>query len=149
MNASHESHPPRFVRRGEVLTSSYQLTPENVRRFANAAEDHNPLHHNSIYAMDTRFGGLIASGTQVVSLFMALTATHYSEKLQPLGLEFDVKLRKAAMAQDRLDFRWVVMDAYFKESLNGDIVSIEGSVKNQDGDTIVIGTGKILVMERL
>src|SRR5580698_5056757 len=101
MSDSHETHAPRFVQTGEVLTGSYQLTPENVRRFANAADDHNPLHHDSLYAMDTRFGGLIASGTQLVSLFMALTATHYSPHLQPLGLEFDVKLRKAAMAHDR------------------------------------------------
>ncbi len=133
-----------------VLTSSYQLTPENVRRFANAAEDHNPLHHDSLYAMDTRFGGLIASGTQVVSLFMGLSATHYAAAhLQPLGLEFDVKLRKAAMAHDLLALRWVVTAAYFKESLNGDIVTLEGTVKNEGGDTLVAGTSRILVMERL
>ncbi|MEJ0002591.1 MAG: MaoC family dehydratase [Pararobbsia sp.] len=150
MTTPHETHPPRFVQLGEVFSSTYQLTPENVRRFANAAEDHNPLHHDSLYAMDTRFGGLIASGTQIVSLFMGLTATHYSEaRLQPLGLEFDVKLRKAAMAHDLIALRWVVTDAYFKESLEGDIVTLEGTVKNEGGDTLVAGTSKLLVMERV
>lgn len=146
---SHSSFAPKLVRAGEVLQRTYQLSPKNVREFANLAEDHNPLHHNSIYAIDSRFGGLIASATQLVSLFMALPATHYSKEHQPNELEFDFKLRKAAMADELLTFRWIVTEATYKETLEGDVVTLEGTIKNPEGETIVNGTAKLLVTEKI
>ncbi|RKP58736.1 MaoC family dehydratase [Pararobbsia silviterrae] len=146
---THSSFAPKIVRTGEILHHTFQLTPENVRKFANAAEDHNPLHHNTLYAMDSRFGGLIASATQVLSLFMAVPASHYSQAHQPLGLEFGFQLRKAAMATDLLIFRWVVTDATYKDTLEGDIVTLEGTVKNEAGDTLVTGSAKVLVTEKI
>ena len=146
---AHSSFAPRLVRAGEVLHHTFQLTPKNVREFANAAEDHNPLHHNTLYAMDSQFGGVIASATQLVSLFMAVPATHYSKEHQPLGLEFEFKIRKAAMANDLLSFRWSVTEAIYKESLEGDLVTLEGTVKNAEGETLVNGTAKLLVTEKI
>ncbi|HTJ91724.1 MAG TPA: MaoC family dehydratase [Pararobbsia sp.] len=146
---AHSTFAPRLVRAGEVIHHTYQLTPRNVREFANAAEDHNPLHHNSIYAIDSQFGGLIASATQLVSLFMAVPASHYSKTHQPLGLEFDFKMRKAAMATDLLSFRWSVTEAIYKETLEGDVVTLEGTVKNEEGETLVNGTAKLLVTEKI
>jgi acyl dehydratase len=145
---THSSFAPKIVRAGEVLHHTYQLTPANVRAFANAAEDLNPLHHNTLFAMDSRFGGLIASGTQIVSLFMAVPSTHYAKSYQPLGLEFDFKLRKPAMANDLLTFRWIVTEAQYKDTLEGDVVTLEGTVKNAEGETLVNGTAKLLVTEK-
>lgn len=67
---------------------------------------------------------------------------------QPLGLEFDIKLKKAAHANDTLTITWRVRDAYWKPSLHGDLTHLEGTVVNQRGETTLIGSSTILVMPK-
>jgi acyl dehydratase len=79
---------------------------------------------------------------------MAMLATHFSQYAQPLGLEFDIKLKKAVHAQDTLTMTWRVRDAWWKPSLNGDLTQLDGSVVNQRGETVLLGTSTILVMAK-
>ncbi|WP_322051151.1 MaoC family dehydratase [Paraburkholderia bannensis] len=140
--------PARVVKIGETFGATLALSPDSVKSFATLVNDLNPLHHDDAYAAQSRFGGLIASGTQPTAHFMALLATHFSQYAQPLGLEFDMKLKRAAHANDVLTFEWRVVDAYWKSSLNGDLVKLEGTTKNQHGDTLVVGHSTILVMPK-
>lgn len=140
--------PPRVVTIGETCTCTLALSAESIKSFASLVDDRNPLHHDDAYAAQSRFGGLIASGTQPTAHFMALLATHFSQYAQPLGLEFDVKLKRAAHAGDTLVMTWRVRDAWWKPSLNGDLVQLEGSVANQRGETVVVGKATILVMPK-
>lgn len=139
---------PRIVTIGETFSSTLTLSAESVKSFASLVNDHNPLHHDEAYAAQSRFGGLIASGTQPTAHFMALLATHFSTYAQPLGLEFDIKLKKAVHANDTLTINWRVKDAFWKPSLNGDLTHLEGAVVNQRGDTMLTGTSTILVMPK-
>jgi acyl dehydratase len=139
---------PRIVTIGETFSSTLALSADSVKEFATLANDLNPLHHDEAYAAQSRFGGLIASGTQPTAHFMALLATHFSTYAQPLGLEFEIKLKKAVHANDTLTIRWRVRDAYWKPSLNGDLTHLEGTVVNQLGDTVLIGRSTILVMPK-
>lgn len=139
---------PRIVTIGETFSSTLELSAESVKSFATLVNDLNPLHHDDVYAAQSRFGGLIASGTQPTAHFMALLATHFSTCAQPLGLEFDIKLKKAVRASDTLTITWRVRDAYWKPSLNGDLTHLEGSVVNQRGETMLTGTSTILVMAK-
>lgn len=139
---------PRIVTVGETFSSTLALSAESVKSFAALVNDYNPLHHDEAYAAQSRFGGLIASGTQPTAHFMALLATHYSTYAQPLGLEFDIKLKKAVHANDTLTITWRVKDAYWKPSLNGDLTHLEGSVVNQRGETMLVGSSTILVMPK-
>ncbi len=93
---------PRIVTIGETFSATLALSADSVKTFATLVNDLNPLHHDEAYAAQSRFGGLIASGTQPTAHFMALLATHFSTHAQPLGLEFDIKLKKAAHAGDTL-----------------------------------------------
>ncbi|MFM0438942.1 MaoC family dehydratase [Paraburkholderia strydomiana] len=140
--------PPRIVTVGETFSSTLTLSVDSVKSFATLVNDMNPLHHDEAYAAQSRFGGLIASGTQPTAHFMALLATHFSTYAQPLGLDFDIKLKKAAHAGDTLTMTWRVRDAYWKPSLNGDLTHLEGSVRNQRGEVAVVGTSTILVMPK-
>jgi acyl dehydratase len=140
--------PARVVRIGETFGSTLALSPETVKSFATLVNDLNPLHHDDAYAAQSRFGGLIASGTQPTAYFMALLATHFSQYAQPLGLEFDIKLKRAAHARDVLTFEWRVVEAHWKASLNGDLVKLEGTAVNQNGETLVVGRSTILVMPK-
>ncbi|NIE66745.1 MaoC family dehydratase [Burkholderia sp. Ax-1719] len=140
--------PARVVTIGETFGATLALSPDSVKTFATLVNDLNPLHHDDAYAAQSRFGGLIASGTQPTAHFMALLATHFSQYAQPLGLDFDMKLKRAAHASDVLTFEWRVVDAYWKSSLNGDLVKLEGTTKNQNGDTLVVGRSTIPVMPK-
>jgi acyl dehydratase len=140
--------PPRIVTPGELISDALVLSPDSVKSFATLVNDLNPLHHDEAYAAQSRFGGLIASGTQPSAHFMALLATHYSRFAQPLGLEFDIKLKKAVHANDTLTMTWRVRDAWWKPSLHGDLTQLDGSVVNQRGETVLLGTATILVMPR-
>ncbi|WP_310633572.1 MaoC family dehydratase [Paraburkholderia sp.] len=140
--------PARIVQIGETFRSTLALSPDSVKSFATLVNDLNPLHHDDEYAAQSRFGGLIASGTQPTAHFMALLATHYSQHAQPLGLEFDMKLKRAAHAHDVITFEWRVVDAHWKASLNGDLVKLDGTATNQRGETLVIGRATILVMPK-
>ncbi|PQV45107.1 MaoC family dehydratase [Paraburkholderia sp. BL21I4N1] len=139
---------PRIVTIGETFSATLELSAQSVKSFAALVNDFNPLHHDDAYAAQSRFGGLIASGTQPTAHFMALLATHFSSYAQPLGLEFDIKLKKAVHATDTLTITWQVRDAYWKASLNGDLTHLDGTVVNQRGDLMLIGTSTILVMPK-
>lgn len=140
--------PARVVTIGETCRSTLALTPESVKSFTLLVNDLNPLHLDDAYAAQSRFGGLIASGTQPTAHFMALLATHFSQYAQPLGLEFDIKLKRAAYATDVITFEWRVQEAYWKPSLNGDLVKLAGEARNQHGATLVVGHATILVMPK-
>lgn len=139
----------RFATVGEELTKMVQLTPEDIARFASASGDENPLHHDEAHARATRFGGVIASGTQVVAMMMGLTATHFSRKGAALGLEFSFRLRKAVHAGEVLRFRWLVERVEWKEKLAGELVFLTGDVRDGAGDLAVSATATVLVTERL
>src|SRR6201996_4532657 len=140
--------PPRVVTVGETFSAKLSLVAESIKSFATLVNDLNPLHHDDTYAAQSRFGGLIASGTQPTAHFMALLATHFSTYAQPLGLEFDIKLKKAVHSGDTLTMTWRVVGAFWKASLNGDLTQLEGSVVNQRSETVLIGKSTILVMPK-
>lgn len=136
----------RVVRVGERMEATLELPPDSIKSFATLVNDQNPLHHDDSYAQASRFGSLIASGTQPTAHLMAVLATHFSAYAQPLGLEFSIKLVRAVKANDVLKMHWQVVDAHWKASLNGDLVKLEGEAQNQLGETVVKATATIVVM---
>ena len=138
--------PPRVVTVGETFSTTLDLSAESIKSFATLVNDTNPLHHDDAYAAQSRFGGLIASGTQPTAHFMALLAAHFSQYAQPLGLDFEIKLKKAVRSDDSLTMTWKVTHAFWKASLNGDLTHLEGQVVNQHDETVVLGKSTILVM---
>jgi predicted Fe-S protein YdhL (DUF1289 family) len=136
---------PRVVRVGERMEATLELPPDSIKSFATLVNDQNPLHHDDTYAEASRFGSLIASGTQPTAHLMAMLATHFSAYAQPLGLEFGIKLVHAVKANDVLNMNWQVVDAHWKTSLNSDLVKLEGEALNQLGETVVKATATIVV----
>jgi len=139
---------PRVVRIGERFTATLALPPDSIKSFATLVNDHNPLHHDDAYAKASRFGSLIASGTQPTAHLMAMLATHFSVYAQPLGLEFTLKLVHAVKANDVLTMSWQVTDAHWKPGLNGDLVKLEGQALNQHDETMIKASATIVVMPK-
>ena len=138
----------RVVTIGESFEATLALPPDSIKHFATLVNDLNPLHHDDAYARASRFGSLIASGTQPSAHLMAMLAAHFSRDAQPLGLEFGIKLTRAAKANDVLTMFWRVTEAKWKASLGGDLVKLEGGARNQHGETVMKGTATILVMPK-
>ncbi|WP_235011921.1 DUF1289 domain-containing protein [Caballeronia catudaia] len=136
----------RVVTIGESFDATLELPPDSIKHFATLVNDTNPLHHDDAYARASRFGSLIASGTQPTAHLMAMLAAHFSRDAQPLGLEFGIRLTRAVKANDVLTMHWRVTEAKWKPSLGGDLVKLEGGARNQLGETVMKATATIVVM---
>lgn len=137
----------RFANVGESFTHTVALDAAAIRAFAAASGDFNPLHHDAAAAARSRFGALIASGPHTASLLLGLSATVFAQRGAPLGLDYTIKFRKAVRAGDTLTLRWTVAAVHWKESLHGELVTLDGEIRNQHGEPVLTSTGLLLVTE--
>jgi len=73
-HAEMSADDPSELSVGDRFEFSKTITEENVRNFAAASGDTNPLHLDEEFARRTRFGGRIAHGTLVGGLISAALA---------------------------------------------------------------------------
>ncbi len=133
----------------ERFSSQVTLDLASVSRYAAAAGDDNPVHHDAAFAASTRYGGVIASGTHTTALLLGLTATHYSGDVNMVGLEFWVRFRRPIYADETIKLQWLVVKVTPNEKLRGDIVELRGRIKGEDGQTAVGAKGRVLVTGQL
>ena len=125
------------------------LTSEEIAEFAKLSGDLNPLHHDKYYAKKTRFKEIIACGPHIISLMMAIPATHFSKKTMMVGLEFSFRFHKAIKAGETIDMEWEIIKVEPKASLQGVILTLDGKAVNQEEQVAVTCMGKILVTKQL
>jgi len=136
------------VRAGDSFEGTALIDAPSIRAFATLAGDMNPLHHDDRAAAAGPYGGLIASGPQLLSLLLGVDATHFSALGTAVGLGFDFKFVKAVRAGTRVVLAWTVTHCDYKPSLAGWIVGVEGAVRDADGTLYVSARGSNLVRER-
>ena len=145
--AAHDEVP---VTTGETFTLRIRLADAEIPAFAASVHDHNPLHHDLQAALAAGYKGLIASGTQLGSIFMAMTATHFAKPgaggkaRSGVGLGFDIRFRGAVYANEDIDLRWIVTSVEHKPSLNGWITRLEGDARAGE-QLLLTGTGTLLL----
>jgi acyl dehydratase len=139
---------PAFV--GERFTDRVRLAEAEIRAFATLVRDHNPLHHDEAVARAAGYRGLIASGTQLGSFFMAMTATHFAQpdregrRRSGVGMGFDIRFRAPVYADEDIALRWRVVQVSWKPSLAGWITQLEGDARSAD-TLLLSGTGTLLL----
>ena len=133
----------------ERFSSTITLTPEAASRYARAAGDLNPVHHDPDYARRTRYGRPIASGAQTTGHLMALTATHFSRTTAMVGIDFYFRFRRPIYADETIRLEWLVVSVKRHPRLKGDIVDLRGRIQNAAGETAVGAKGRVLVSESL
>lgn len=135
---------------GETFGKRVRLSEDEIRAFALTVDDHNPLHHDLTATRAAGYPGLIASGTQVGSLLMAMTATHYAQPLADgtprngLGLGFELRFRAVVLADEDIDMRWTVKSVDRKDRLDGWITVLEGEATSSRG-VLMSGRGTLLL----
>ncbi len=64
-------------------------------------------------------------------------------------MEFSISFMAPALPGDTLHFRWEVTGVVWKETLNGEIVSLGGSICDAADTTLLRATGRVLVAASL
>src|SRR5271156_3189614 len=133
------------IRPGVRFSSEVTLTAASVAQFARLVGDTNPIHYDAAYALQTRYGRVIASGTQTTALLLALTASYFSKRGGMVGLEFWQRFRCPVFANERIRLEWLVVRVTPNPRLGGDVVELRGRIKGSDGRTAVGAKGRVLV----
>ncbi|HEY2559661.1 MAG TPA: MaoC family dehydratase [Caldimonas sp.] len=148
--ANADGHATALATVGETFTQRTRFSDDSIRAFATSVHDHNPLHHDLAAARAAGYRALIASGTQLGGVFMAMTATHFAKPAadgQPrlgLGLGFELRFRAPVYADEVIELRWTVTGVAWKESLAGWMTRLEGDARA--GERLLLsGTGTLLV----
>jgi acyl dehydratase len=136
--------PPFAI--GEQFTRELVFDRQTIKQFATLAMDPNPLHLDDDFAARSRFGDLIASGTQSMSWVLGSLGGFVNARCNSLGLEFDFKLRRAVPADCVAVVAWTVVSLTAKASLNGHIMVLKGELRDQSGEAMVTANAKILVL---
>lgn len=130
---------------GETFSKRHSFTAEDISDFARRAGDLNPLHHDADMAARSRFGGLIASGTQTAALLSGLLAASLSQGQDTAGLEFSFRFRRAVPAGMEAVLRWRITAVEPNEKLGGDLVSFAGEIVDDAGHRYVTAQGRAVV----
>lgn len=147
MNADVVALPAQI---GETFARRARIGSDEIRAFATSVDDRNPLHHDLDAALAAGYPGLIASGTQLGSLLMAMTATHFSQPTDDgrarsgLGIGFEIRFRAVVLADEDIDMRWTVTGLERKDRLDGWLVRLEGEASSVRG-VLMSGTGTLLL----
>lgn len=137
------------VKVGDTFSETLTMTPEDAKAFSRAARDFNPLHLDEDVAANSRYRKLIVSGTQTAAHLMALTATHFSQRGDVVGLDFSIRFHKPVFADDTVTLAWEVIEVKPTSSGQSDVVDMKGRVTNAAGELVVAATGRVMVSEKL
>ena len=135
---------------GETFSRRLCFDTASIRAFALSVDDRNPLHHDEAVARAAGYPGLIASGTQLGGIVMAMTATHFSQptaeghERSGLGIAFEIRFRAVVLAGEEMSARWTVTALERKDRLDGWIVTLEGDASSSRGP-LLSGKGSLLL----
>ncbi|MCF3946478.1 MaoC family dehydratase [Acidiphilium iwatense] len=136
-----------MVKLDAVFEAEHVFDTESSQRFARMAGDLNPMHHDTAHAAASRFGRLIASGTETTARMMGLNATHFAQFGPTVGLEFSFRFRRAVPMEARTLIRWTITEIEPKPDL-GTIVACAGTLTLLDTGVIALeGTSKGVLLE--
>lgn len=135
--ASTTTDDPSELTVGDRFEFTKTITDSDVRQFAAASGDTNPLHLDDEYAQKTRFQGRIAHGTLVGGLISAALA-------RMPGLVVYLSQNLEFHNPVRIDDR-VTADCEIIEDLGKNQYRLSTRVVEPDGTTIIDGEAVVLI----
>ena len=126
---------------GDTFTITKEVTDEVVRQFAEVSGDYNPIHLDEEFAAKTMFGRRIAHGMLGASFISAVLGYKMSEQ-KIVYLSQTLKFIAPVFIGDTVTAKATVKEIREDKP----IVTIESSCENQNGETVITGEGKIMVL---
>ena len=120
----------------EVPPVVKRLTQEQIIRYADAADDHNPVHVDEAFARTTPFGGTIAHGMLTLASIAEMLTAAFGERWLSQG-RLRVRFRAPARPGDE-----VTAMATAQSPRDGSwVYGVE--CKNQRGELLISGTAEV------
>lgn len=126
---------------GDTFTIQKEVTDELIRKFADVSGDYNPIHLDEDFAAKTRFGKRIAHGMLGASFISAVLGYKLSEQ-KVVYLSQTLKFVAPVYIGDTVTAKAVVKEIRQDKP----IVTIETTCENQNGELLITGEGKIMVL---
>ena len=127
---------------GDKFSTSKQITDAVVRAFAELSGDYNPIHLDEEFAAKTQFKKRIAHGMISGALISAVLGYEFKER-KVVYLSQTMKFTAPVFLDDTVTATATVTNIREDKP----IVTIETICTNQNGETVVIGEGKIMILD--
>ena len=136
---------------GKETCQDYHVTKKDIRRFAQAIDDPNPLYVDEEYAKETRYGHIIAPPLFCHAFaYDDVPVIQLREDGLPKEIEVPLPTKRAlgggssfevgepVRAGDVITVRKKIMDIYKKTGKSGDLyfVVIDNTYTNQNGEMV-------------
>ena len=134
------------INQGDVFTlPAKNVTQEMINHYADAAEDHNPLHIDPDFAKTTRFGGAIAHGMLSVAFIQELMVRTFGKDWLESG-KIEVSFMAPVRPGDAITTEAKVMRAVpAKDADNKLHVRIQVLCLNGKQEKVIKGTTEVTV----
>jgi 3-hydroxybutyryl-CoA dehydratase len=126
---------------GDSFSKSRLVTDELIRAFAELSGDFNPIHLDEEFAKTTRFGRRIAHGMLSGAIISAVLGYEFSER-KIVYMSQTMRFTAPVFIGDT-----VTVTATVKHIREGKgIVTLETICTNQNGETLVTGESKVMIL---
>ena len=99
---------------GQIHESSVTITEEMIERFAQATDDHNPMHLDENYAKGTIFKTRVAHGMLQAGILSGVLGTRFPG-VGTIYLSQTLKFPKPVFIGDEITFRLRVVELKMKQ----------------------------------
>jgi acyl dehydratase len=127
---------------GDKFSTSKKITDEVIRAFAELSGDYNPIHLDEEFAAKTRFGKRIAHGMITGALISAVLGNEFRER-KIVYLSQTMKFTAPVFIDDTVTATATVTNIREDKP----IVTTSTVCTNQNGETVVTGEGKIMLLD--
>jgi len=124
------------------------FSESELKKIAMDCGDMNFVHHDSTLSKETRFSGIIASGSAISAIFSAMIPTHLSKISPMLGLEMSFKFPAPIKPGVMISMVWCVSEIQ-KKSEADIVVNLQGEIKDNEGKLLVLGSAKVILLAQL
>ena len=129
---------------GERFSGRMTITETHLVVGAGLIGDFNPHHIDDEYARQSRFGTRILHGVITSAIMGAPVGMHFHGTAMAY-LEHSARFKAPVRAGDTLTTTWTITEKHPKPKQHGGVIVVAGECRNQHGELVAEGEGKMLV----
>jgi 3-hydroxybutyryl-CoA dehydratase len=124
----------------ELPVLEREVRQAQVDLYADAAEDHNPIHIDPDFARQTPLGGTIAHGMLILAYASELLSATFGDAYTTRG-SLDARFKNPARPGDVIRVSGQVTK--LEPDADGLVVTCQFNCENQNADTVIVGKAKV------